>query len=203
MRIWFGKQGDLRWIGHRDLMRCMERLFRRADLPLALSEGFHPKPRMTFPSALAVGIEAGGEVMELEINRPMTADDIHHRLKRHAVPGLEIRSVDVLPPQSPRVRVVGGVYETVVPAEARPQLAERIDAIKAGQGSLVQRNPERPPVDLRLQLTELSLLGGVLRFGLRAGEQGSAGPRDVLAALGLVDFERQGGLLRRVAVQTG
>ena len=67
VRIRFCKQGDLRWIGHRDLMRCMERLFRRAALPLGMSQGFHPKPRMSFPAALAVGIAAMDEVMELEL----------------------------------------------------------------------------------------------------------------------------------------
>ena len=45
-------------------MRCLERLFRRAGLALSFSEGFHPKPRMTFPLALAVGIEGVDEVME-------------------------------------------------------------------------------------------------------------------------------------------
>jgi hypothetical protein len=67
VRVRFSKQGDLRLIGHRDLMRCFERLFRRAGLRLRFSEGFHPKPRMTFPLALAVGIEGTDEVMELEL----------------------------------------------------------------------------------------------------------------------------------------
>ena len=67
VRIRFSKQGDLRLIGHRDLMRCLERLFRRAGLALSFSEGFHPKPRMTFPLALAVGIEGVDEVMEVEL----------------------------------------------------------------------------------------------------------------------------------------
>ena len=67
VRIRFSKQGDLRLIGHRDLMRCLERVFRRAGLALGFSQGFHPKPRMTFPLALAVGIEGLDEVMEVEL----------------------------------------------------------------------------------------------------------------------------------------
>ena len=72
----FRKQGDLRLIGHRDLMRCLERLFRRAGLALGMSQGFHPKPRMTFPLALAVGIEGDDEVMELELTEPPAADEL-------------------------------------------------------------------------------------------------------------------------------
>ena len=80
----FCKQGDLRLIGHRDLMRCLERVFRRAGLPLAMSQGFHPKPRMTFPLALAVGIEGIDEVMELELAESYTAEEVLGRLSPHA-----------------------------------------------------------------------------------------------------------------------
>ena len=60
VRIRFPKQDDLRLISHRDLMRAWERLFRRAGVALSMSEGFHPKPRMSFPSALAVGHRRAG-----------------------------------------------------------------------------------------------------------------------------------------------
>ena len=71
LRIRFRKEGDLRWISHRDLVRTVERLCRRAELALRMSEGFHPKPKMSFPSALALGIEGRGEVMELELVEPV------------------------------------------------------------------------------------------------------------------------------------
>ncbi len=74
VRIRFRKEDDLRLISHRDLVRTLERLFRRAELPLGMSEGFHPKPRMSFPSALAVGIAGTDEVMELELSQQRTAD---------------------------------------------------------------------------------------------------------------------------------
>ena len=87
VRMRFCKQGDLRLIGHRDLMRCLERLFRRAGLPLAMSQGFHPKPRMTFPSALALGIEGVDEVLELELTESPPAEELLQRLTPHAPPG--------------------------------------------------------------------------------------------------------------------
>ncbi len=64
LRIRFRKTGDLRLISHRDLARAFERLFRRADLPLAMSQGFHPHARINFPSALALGIQGEDEVVE-------------------------------------------------------------------------------------------------------------------------------------------
>ena len=60
-RIRFRKEGDLRLIGHRDLVRAVERTLRRAGVQLSMSEGFHPKARLNFPSALSVGITGEDE----------------------------------------------------------------------------------------------------------------------------------------------
>jgi len=56
VRIRYRKLDDLRWLGHQDLVRVWERLLRRADVRPAHREGFHKRPKMNFPSALAVGI---------------------------------------------------------------------------------------------------------------------------------------------------
>ncbi len=68
-RIRFAKQGDLRFASHRDLLRVMERLFRRADVAVRQSEGFHPKPRFMFPSALGLGITGSDEVFDVDLDR--------------------------------------------------------------------------------------------------------------------------------------
>src|SRR5687768_9350816 len=96
IRIRFRKEGDLRLISHRDLLRTLERLFRRAELPLGMSEGFHPKPRMSFPSALAVGIAGADEVMELELSQERTAEELLAVLTPHLPPGLAINSLEVM-----------------------------------------------------------------------------------------------------------
>ncbi len=67
VRIRFTKLDDLRWISHRDLIRLWERLLRRCGVALSMTEGFHPKPRLNFPSALAVGIAGADELLELDL----------------------------------------------------------------------------------------------------------------------------------------
>ena len=76
VRIWFRKAGDLRFISHRDLVRTWERIFRRAELQLSRSEGFHPKPRMSFPAALAVGIAGTHELVEIELVASRAAESM-------------------------------------------------------------------------------------------------------------------------------
>ncbi len=77
VRIRFSKSGMLRYLGHRDFVRAIERLLRRAGVVPAMTEGFHPKPKMSFPLALAVGIEGWDEILELELRgflNPSTMD---------------------------------------------------------------------------------------------------------------------------------
>ena len=80
VRIRFCKQADLRLISHRDLVRTIERLFRRAGVAVSLSEGFHPKPRMMFPSALAVGIDGLDEVLEVDLADALEPDELLGKL---------------------------------------------------------------------------------------------------------------------------
>jgi radical SAM-linked protein len=200
-RIRFSKQGDLRWIGHRDLMRSMERLFRRAGLTLGFSQGFHPKPRMTFPLALAVGIEGANEVMELELSEPVAADELLGRLTAQAPPGLVFRAAELLPEGAKKARVESVSYEAAIPAAQRAGVDQRIERLLGADSWPIDRGRGRTMIDLRPLLLDLVIAGDVLSMRLRVGDQGSVGPREVLAALGLADLEQQGVCLRRTDVE--
>src|SRR5512138_1667680 len=54
IRIRFGQDGPLRYVGHHDLARTWERILRRARAPLEYSQGFNPRPRMQFAAALPI-----------------------------------------------------------------------------------------------------------------------------------------------------
>src|SRR5262245_4505592 len=95
-RIRFAKSGDLRLVSHHDLMHCCERLFRRGDIPIAFTQGFHPAPRMAFALSLALGLGGSNEVLELELTQDLAADDLLARLRRHAPAGLIFHSVRVI-----------------------------------------------------------------------------------------------------------
>ncbi len=201
VRVRFSKQGDLRFIGHRDLMRCMERVFRRAKLALSFSQGFHPKPRMTFPLALAVGIEGIDEVMEVELAEDYTADDLQQRLTPHAPPGLGIRTIEILPEGGSKARVHSASYEAPIPSACQGPLMQRIERLLAASTWPIERAHGRAPIDLRPLLLELAFRDGVLAMRLRVDQRGSVGPRDVLTALGMPDIEAQGAHLRRTTVE--
>ncbi|MBN1395845.1 MAG: DUF2344 domain-containing protein [Pirellulales bacterium] len=229
VRIRYAKQGDLRFIGHRDLMRCFERVFRRAGLAMQFSQGFHPKPRMTFPAALAVGIEGLDEVMEVELanagkgdsphlceapggpfrqmgtvpfsGEPITADELLRRLTPRAPAGLEFRSAEVLPEGSRKFRVRAVRYEVPIPSPP-PGILDRVERLMSASSWPITRPLRSAPIDLRAQVAELAFDGDRLTMLLAVPQRGgSAGPRDVLTALGLDDCCLQGSPPRRTAVE--
>lgn len=201
VRIRFRKQGDLRLIGHRDLARTFERLFRRAGLALRMSEGFHPKARLSFPSALALGIEGTDEVMEVEIACRIESVSLVDLLDAHAPPGLTIRSAEVIPATGSKARVESVGYEIAVPTERRPKVQEAIRRLLAESNYLIQRPKRKEPVDLLANLIRLELADGTLSIVQRVTGAASGSPRDILHALESTDLERDGVWLTRTKVE--
>src|SRR5262249_10980397 len=93
VRIRFRKDGDLRMVSHHDLMRCFERMLRRAALPVRPTSGFHPKPRLVFALSLPLGVVGCDEVAELELDQPVSPAEVHQHLARQAPAGLTIVAV--------------------------------------------------------------------------------------------------------------
>ena len=89
VRLRFAKCGDLRLVSHRDIMRCLERMLRRARIPIALTQGFNPRPKMTFALALGLGIEGRSEVVDLELFEPLEPSELLFRLKSVAPAGFD------------------------------------------------------------------------------------------------------------------
>jgi len=66
-RLTFSKSGPTRWLGHLDIMRTFERAFRRCAVPVALSQGFNPRPKFRFVIPSAVGVAARADVVFVDI----------------------------------------------------------------------------------------------------------------------------------------
>ena len=67
LRFRFSKLGKVRFTSHRDLARMWERAFRRVELPLAYTEGFSPRPKVSFGLALPTGHESLAEYLDLDL----------------------------------------------------------------------------------------------------------------------------------------
>jgi hypothetical protein len=111
-RIRFAKVGRSAFLGHLDLVRLLARSFRRADLPLAVTRGFSPKPRISFGPALGLGVPSLGELIDVDLEHvvpgvpswqasdgrrsELPPDEVRERLASVCPPGIEIQSCAIV-----------------------------------------------------------------------------------------------------------
>ncbi|MBO4267210.1 MAG: DUF2344 domain-containing protein [Lachnospiraceae bacterium] len=97
VRLRFSKTGALVYIGHLDVMRYFQKLFRRAYIPVKYSEGFSPHQILSFTPPLPLGMESLGEYADVELTKSITSNEAMERLSRQSVPEIEILSFKELP----------------------------------------------------------------------------------------------------------
>ncbi len=97
IRIKFRKYGNMRFVGHLDLMRYFQRAMRRAEIDLTYSEGFHPHPQMSFALPLGIGLTSDGEYMDIAVNSTLSSYDTIQALNSEMVEGVEITGCVLLP----------------------------------------------------------------------------------------------------------
>jgi radical SAM-linked protein len=187
IRITFKKQGALRYTGHLDLHRLWERAARRAELPLAYSQGFHPQPKMNMAAALPLGFSSRCEVMDMRLEHDIPIDDLPTRLNQTLPSGLQVVEVEKVDERAPalQTQVVSSEYEvTLTEALDESELGQRIDSVIKSKA--ISRERRGKMYDLRPLIEELRLLpDGKIFMRLRAREGATGRPEEVLDVLGI------------------
>lgn len=83
----------MRYISHLDLMRLLTRAMRRADLPLKLSEGFSPHPKLSLKRALKLGVESESEEASITLRFPVDPVDFRDKLQKQLPEGIRVKDV--------------------------------------------------------------------------------------------------------------
>ena len=92
-RVYFDKCQEMKFISHLDLLRFFERLFNKSDIPVKYSNGFHPRPKMSFASPISLGTEAFNEVMDFEVTEEISNEEVKDRLNSNGVLGFYVHKV--------------------------------------------------------------------------------------------------------------
>ena len=93
LRAIFVKEGNAIWISHLDLMRVLQRSFRRAGLLLKHSQGYTPHPCLSLALPLSVGVSSQWEIMDFELAEETELSSLCERLNRVLPEGIRILSV--------------------------------------------------------------------------------------------------------------
>lgn len=80
MVVKYAKQDRVKYISHLDLMRTLHRALRRAEIPVAFSQGYNPQPRVAFAPPLPVGMTSQGEYMDVMLASDMGPEDFCLRM---------------------------------------------------------------------------------------------------------------------------
>lgn len=187
IRITFIKQGPLRYTGHLDLHKLWERAARRAELPLAYSQGFHPQPRMNMAAALPLGFSSRCEVMDMKLERDIPLDDLPTRLNATLPSGLQVVNVEQVEERLPalQTQVASAEYEAALTEPVdRSDLERRIGSVHELRS--IPRERRGKMYDLRPLIEELHLLSDGKIFMRLAAREGATGrPEEVLDVLGI------------------
>jgi len=97
VRIKFSKTGSLKYIGHLDVMRYFQKLMRRANIPIAYSEGFSPHQIMSFAMPLGIGDESIAEYVDIELTEHISSKEAIEKLNNASVEEIRIISMKEIP----------------------------------------------------------------------------------------------------------
>jgi radical SAM-linked protein len=150
IRIAYSKGVELQYTGNLDMHKVWERTFRRAQLPLAYSQGFHPQPKLQQAAPLPLGFTSKAEILDVWLDTDDPLADITKKIVSTAQPGITIREVqEMLLTSEPLPNLVSAAEyrircdEPLEPAE----IQIRIDTFLAQ--TKIERERRDKPYDLR------------------------------------------------------
>ncbi len=154
MMVVFEKGAPLRYIGHLDLMRTVQRALRRSNLPVKYSNGFNPHIRLSFAAPLSVGVIGLRELMEVPVEDGLTEEAFVSRMNAVLPSCLQIRFCRSVPDEFPALMslVAGADYRiTFAKTEEGEKAAGQFEAFMALESYVAQRRTKsgENPCDIR------------------------------------------------------
>ena len=196
LRLTFSKLGPTRFIGHLDLSRTLERSFNRARIPIAYSQGFNRRPRMSLAAALPLGFTSEYELADIWLAEEMEPVDVQREMMRKIAPGISVIHIKSVPLSDPSLQsaVTSATYlVSLQDGTNRVEVQEDVERILDANSLLQQRKRGKSKVkefDLRPLIIDLKVNEEAadpvrIFMELCLGPSKSGRPDDVLAALSL------------------
>src|SRR5215510_230357 len=181
IRVTFAKQGALRYTGQIDLHKLWERAARRAELPLAYSQGFHPQPKMNLAAALPLGFSSRCEVLDMRLEHDIPLDGLAERLNTTLPTGIQVLSINQVDERAPalQTQVLSAEYEVrMIDAVFGLEVKQKIES--ALKSESIPRTRREKAYDLRPLIEALGVSDDKIIMRLAAREGATGRPEEVL-----------------------
>lgn len=185
-RVRFTKSGKVRFLSHRDVARVWERALRRSGVRAAYSEGFSPRPRLSFGLALSTGYESLGEYLDIDLADEVDPGELPGIVTPSLPYGMVAQVAVPIPPGTDSLQqaVTSSSWRLGV-ADADPgRMAATVERVLARDELpiVVERKGTESDLDARPAILELAAEGTVLEAEL-ATQPRSLRPAELLRAL--------------------
>lgn len=178
----------MKFIGHLDIMRYFQKAMRRANIPIAFSQGYSPHMIMSFANPLGVGLTSDGEYFDIELKESIDSDSAVKQLNEVMVDGMEIVSFVQLPEdQKTGMSIVAAADYFVVAkyTELSDELKEALIRFINEEHVVITKKTKKSEreVDIRPLIYKISLEGDKIFMQVATGSVENLKPELVMDAL--------------------
>ncbi|MDO8733764.1 MAG: TIGR03936 family radical SAM-associated protein [Elusimicrobiota bacterium] len=211
IRVKYTKGKPLRFLTHLEVVSAIRQAVRRASLPVCISSGFSPQPKISFGPPLPVGYTSNCEIFDMEMFRRIGADEVEKSLSSSMPPALGIISTSSVPVVSKSVELLVNAAKYSIEIPSKQQCSPRLQSgvseanikIKdffSAKEFLIERitDKSRRTIDVRPLMVYMKYIDGKIEMLLRFGPQKTAKPDVIIQKVfGLADDEKSELIINR------
>ncbi len=185
----------MRFVSHLDILRLLQRAFRRAEIPLGYSQGFNPHPLLSFATALSTGYTSDAEWIDVKLDGDMDTARFISSVNAALPSGFEFKEAYAVEDRLPSLTALleSAEYRITFSADTDAnELKKELTALLAGEIIVEKRTKGGlKNVDIRPQVIEANVTEEAGRAVLTV--------KGVLNASGSLNIELLMGALARLS----
>lgn len=192
LRVEYAITGEVAFLSHLEVTKAFERAIRRAEIPIAFSEGFNPHPKIAIGAPLSVGMAGKHEYLDLELREAISPVNFKEKINTKLPVGMEVLMARIIPKAKPLMAIINSASYRVELDADHVDIAVLKQAVKgflALETFLFERKTQKgiKTIDVRKGVHELKTAFSVLNFDLEMllamGNDGNVRPDEVALAV--------------------
>jgi len=196
-RVEYEKGPAIRYLSHLDMVRLWERMLRRSNLPLQLTQGFNPHLKISLGTVLPVGLWGKREYLDMETEEDISPAELYSRLEEAAPPGIKVRRVKRLSRESPSLMaaVNTSAYRITYHRMLEERVRNSVQGMERASAILITRPKDQREVDVKPGIVRLSCIPAddefILETLVNTGNQDAVRFPELVLALAEFGMDRE------------